>query len=154
MNSQEPLKAPLDLRTFVTFRLSRLQSQINSQAQHILRTYSDIGQSEWRVLVLVADRGVSTMAHIVRDGQMDKAQVSRAVKSLVQKGYLVSKVDPEDQRQSLLNLTDAGMVVHDTILPKMRDRNQHILEHLSEQDIARIYDIIDRLEEGAQRRDF
>lgn len=148
------LTAPLNLRSFVTFRLTRLQAQVNAQAQHILRTYSDVGQSEWRVLILVQDHGTSTMAQVVRDGQMDKAQVSRAVKSLIQKGYLNSTPDPGDQRQNILSLTEAGGQVHTTVLPHMQARQKILLEGLSEADIAHLYSILDQLEHAAERRDF
>ena len=145
---------PLQLRSFLTFRLTRLQAQINAQAQHILRTHSDIGQTEWRAMVLVQDHGQSTMAQIVRDGQIDKAQVSRAVKTLITKGYLDARTDPDDNRQSILTLTPAGAEVHARILPLMQARQHHMMDGLSEEDVARIYDIIDHLETAAQRRDF
>ena len=154
MNAPNKLDGPLDLRSFITYRLSRLQSLINSQAQHILRTYGDVGHSEWRVLILVEDRGTSTMAHVVRDGQIDKAQVSRAVKTLVEKGYLDSRTDPADHRQSLLSLTDAGRAVHDRIRPHMQARQRHLLRDLSEEDVTRLYQMLDHLEKAAERRDF
>ncbi len=149
-----PENSPLKLRADLTCRLSRLQAQINAQAQHILRTHSDIGQTEWRVLVLAENHGQCTMATIVRDGQIDKAQVSRAVKSLIKKGYLNSRVDPDDNRQGILSLTPVGQTLHATILPLMEARQHMLMADLSEEEIAKTYDVLDRLEEAAQRRDF
>ena len=145
---------PLDLRSFVTFRLTRLQAQINGQAQHILKTYSDIGQSEWRVLILVQDRGTSTMATVVKDGQMDKAQVSRAIKALVTKGYVQSRENPEDHRQNILSLTQAGEDVHDRVRPRMQARQNVLLKGFSEGEIEQLYAMLDRLSEAAAEREF
>lgn len=154
MTKVTPDPSALGLRAFLTFRLTRLQAQINSQAQHILRTHSDVGQTEWRVMVLAEDHGDSTMAAIVRDGQIDKAQVSRAVKALIKKGYVHARTDPDDNRQSILNLTPAGREIHARILPLMQARQRHLMADLSEAEVALTYTIIDRLEKAAQRRDF
>ena len=151
MNDDTP---PLNLRAFLTFRLARLQAQINSQAQHILRTHSDVGQTEWRVLILVADMGQSTMATVVRDGQIDKAQVSRAVKALIKKDYLSSEIDPSDHRQSILSLTPAGYAVYERVVPLMRARQKHMTDTLTPDEVATMFSVIDRLEEASQRRDF
>ena len=154
MSEEDALNAPLQLRSFVTFRLSRLQAQINAQAQHILRAHSDIGQSEWRVLVLVADRGTGTMAQIVRDGQMDKAQVSRAVSSLVDKGYLTSETNPDDLRQSILTTTPTGRTVHAHVLPRMQARQRALLAGFSDAQIVQLYTMLEQLESAAELREF
>ena len=142
------------LRTFLSFRLSRLQAQLNSQAQHILRTHSDLGQTEWRVLMLVVDRGTSTMATIVRDGRIDKAQISRAVKTLCQKNYLVAETDPNDHRQQLLHTTETGAALHDRLLPIMAKRQEALSADLTAEELQVFHRVIDRLELAAQRRDF
>lgn len=154
MNTMNTAPSPLKLRSFLTYRLNRLHTKINAQAQHILRMYSDLGQTEWRVLVLVEDHGESTMAEVVREGQIDKAQVSRGVKSLISKGYLETRPDPDDQRQSILRATPKGGEVVAHILPKMRARQQNMMAQMSEDEIALIYELFDRLEVAAEQRDF
>ena len=146
--------SPIKLRAFLTFRLTRLQAQINSQAQHILRAHSDIGQTEWRVIFMVADLGEGTMAQVVRDGKIDKAQVSRAVKSLIKSGYLESRVDPADHRQSILTLTGKGHKIYLRILPLMQERQRHLLADLGDEEVDMLFQVLDRLEAAAQRRDF
>lgn len=146
--------APLRLRSFLTYRLTRLQAQINAQAQHILRVHSDIGQTEWRVLILVEDHNESTMAEIVRDGQIDKAQVSRAVKSLIAKDYLEARPDPDDQRQSILRATEKGAALYQVILPLMQARQRNLMAELDETEIEVMYKVLDKLERAAARRDF
>ncbi|MEO0402722.1 MAG: MarR family winged helix-turn-helix transcriptional regulator [Pseudomonadota bacterium] len=154
MTHQSPDTPPIDLRSFLTFRLSRLQAQMNSQAQHILRAHSDVGQTEWRVLLLVHSRGESTMAHVVRDGEIDKAQVSRAVKGLTRKGYLDSRVDAGDHRQSILTLTPSGNDLYHGVVPHMRARQEHFTSGLSDAELDVMYKILDRLESAAQNREF
>ena len=154
MNDMTPSDTPLNLRSFLTFRLARLQAQINAQAQHVLRSHSDVGHTEWRVLILVKDCGDSTMAQIVRDVQIDKTQISRAVKALIEKGYLSARDDPNDHRQSFLSLTPEGRAVHAHLLPHMQDRQHALMADISEKEIAVTYSVIDRLEQAALRRDF
>lgn len=104
--------------------------------------------------MLVEEHGDSTMAQIVRVGQIDKAQVSRAVKPSIKKGYLTARGNPDDQRQSILNLTSEGRAAHAHVRPHMRAHQHALMADLSEAEIALTCSIIDRLEQAAQRRDF
>lgn len=154
MEHGDQSNTPQGLRSFITFRLMRLQAQINAQSQFILRMHSDLGLTEWRVLSLIRDRGESTMALVVRDGKIDKAQVSRAVKSLVAKTYIRSRVDPSDQRQSILTVTETGEIVHETVMPMMAERRKHLTAGISQAEMETFTAIVDRLEIAAQRRSF
>jgi DNA-binding MarR family transcriptional regulator len=154
MRDNSPVKPGIDLRTFLTYRLSRLQAQLNSQAQHILRQHSDLGQTEWRVLLLVHSQGEGTMAQVVRDGDIDKAQVSRAVKALLDKQYLTRHADPADQRQAILTLTETGLALYERVVPLMRTRQKWLTSGLSEDELVLLDRILDQLETAAQAREF
>ena len=105
-------------------------------------------------MVLVADPGTSTMAQVVRDGQMDKAQVSRAVRSLVDKGYMTSQTNPDDLRQIILELTETGRALHTRVLPRMQARQRALLAGFSDAQIVQLYTMIDQLESAAELREF
>ena len=138
-----------DLKSFITYRLSRLQSQLNAQAIRLLKENSNLSLTEWRIAAVTALTGTCTLSDMVRDTGLDKGQLSRAVAGLVKKGYLVSKVNELDQRQHLLQLTKAGTLLHAHLLPIMRARQEHLIAQIDPDDFARALNVLDQLEQAA-----
>ncbi len=139
-----------DLKSFVTYRLARLQSQLNAQAIRVLKRHSDLSLTEWRVLAVTAEQGVSTLSDLSRDTGMDKGQLSRAVTSLVRRSYLRSQMNKKDHRQYMLRFTEAGQALHARLLPIMRARQAHLTEKVSASDLETAMRVIDQLEEAAK----
>src|ERR1700733_13275370 len=63
---------------------------------------------------------------------MDKGQISRALAGLVSRKLVARAVNPRDNREVLVCLTKAGLAAHDAVLAGALERNQHLLEKLSE----------------------
>ncbi len=140
----------IELRNFVTYRLSRLQSRLNAQAIRVLRKHSDLSLTEWRVIALVADQKKHTLSDMVRDTELDKGQLSRAIASLVAKKYIASQVNRNDQRQNLLQLTSSGEDVHGKLLPIMRRRQQSLIAEIEENDLDTTLRVLDQLEKASE----
>jgi DNA-binding MarR family transcriptional regulator len=58
-------------------------------------------------------------------------------------------VNPLDNREVLVSLTKTGLAAHDAIVAGARERNQRLLEQLSDADVALLLGHIDRLTERA-----
>jgi len=71
--------------------------------------------SEWRVLVVVADRPGTTAQDLADYIGLDKMSVSRAVRGLVARGRLKREASAEDRRRLNLELTEKGWQVYDAI---------------------------------------
>lgn len=137
------------LKSFVTFRLARLQSRLNAQAMRLLKAHSDLSLTEWRVLGVIALLEQGTLSDIVRETELDKGQLSRGITSLVKKGYLRSKVNKSDQRQHNLHLTQSGQALHDTILPVMRNRQRHLTAEIDPVALDTMLRVLDQLEHAS-----
>jgi len=48
---------------------------------------------------------------------MGKVQISRAVSILVDAGYIKSRADPDDRRNSVLAFTNRGQSIYNRIIP-------------------------------------
>ena len=138
-----------DLKSFVTYRLARLQSSLNAQAIRLLKQHSDLSLTEWRIVAVCALNETCTLSDLVRDTTLDKGQLSRAVARLVEKRYIASKVNQHDQRQNLLHLTVEGRNLHDRVLPVMRLRQQHLVARVEQDDLTTALRVIDALSEAA-----
>lgn len=146
-----PASQAQELKGFVTYRLARLQSQLNAQAIRLLKRHSDLSLTEWRVLAVTAGLGTCTLSDLSRDTGMDKGQLSRAVSSLVRRADLHSEMNESDHRQNLLRLTDTGLKLHARILPIMRARQVHLTQGIDPGALDAALRVLDQLEEAARR---
>ena len=138
-----------DLKSFITYRLARLQSRLNAQAIRMLKTASNLSLTEWRIVAVTALHDTCTLSDLVRDTGLDKGQLSRAVSALVSNGYLVSAVNQDDQRQNLLHLSASGTELHAKLLPIMRGRQEHLLHGIDPHELATALKVLDALDLAA-----
>ncbi|MEM1048374.1 MAG: MarR family transcriptional regulator [Pseudomonadota bacterium] len=137
------------LTSFVTFRLARVQNRLNVQATATLSAHSDLSLTEWRMISLINASGETSAADLSRTAQMDKGQISRALKSLAAKGYIASRTSASDQRQSLLRLSAEGAAVHRRLVAIMRRRQERLTDTMSDAELATFYAALEKLEAAA-----
>lgn len=135
-----------DLSTFLTFRLSRLQANLNAQAADLLRRHGGVPLAHWRVLMILFEKMATTQKEIVDVAEFDKGQVSRIVERLIDGGYLVSESYNADKRVRKLFLTDTAHQMINRLIPVMRRRQQHLRSPFSEEDFVTLFDFLDRLD--------
>src|SRR6266404_7797445 len=88
---------------------------------------------------LVASLGRHLPMSVVRLAEavgMDKGQISRALAGLVSRKLVSRAVNPRDNREVLVCLTRTGLIAHETIVAGALERNQRLLEQLSEDEVA------------------
>ncbi len=143
----------LDVRQFLTFRMTRLQAKLNAQASHILKKHSGISLVQWRIIALLGADGPSTLTEMVASGEQDKGQFSRCIKSLVAAGLVCATQNQADRRQQILSLTKAGQAIYDSTIDIMRKRQRLLSKELSHEELATLYRAFDKLRVAADMRD-
>lgn len=139
---------------FVTYRMSRVQAQLNAQAGAVLRNYGDLTPARWRILSLIAGGAPTRLMDICRLSGMDKGQVSRNLARLVDAGLLRSERDANDLRSQRIEITQKGRETVDRIFPVMEARHDYLLSQLPQEDLDALRRALDVLERAAARRDF
>jgi DNA-binding MarR family transcriptional regulator len=91
---------------------------------------------------------VATLAEAVG---MDKGQISRALAGLVSRKLVSRAVNPRDSREVLVGLSRAGLVAHEAIVAGALERNRHLLEPFSADEVAVLLAHIDRLTDTAAK---
>ncbi len=76
---------------------------------------------------------------------LDKAQVSRTVKTLVDRGLVSKRACPVDGRSVLLTLLPAGQQRWQQVMPLIDQRNQDLMHCLSEEEKTLLLDMFDRM---------
>jgi DNA-binding MarR family transcriptional regulator len=150
--SSEPRAQPA-LRRHFTYRLNTLSKLNDMMSQELYLAGSGLSLPEARCLAAIGSQpGQLTVMQLAFEANLDKAQVSRTTKLLVERG-LVSKLPcPEDGRCVQLTLTAQGRRCCEQVMPLIQQRNQALLQCLSESEQASLLEMFDRMLEQARQQ--
>ena len=139
--------------SFVTFRLAKLQSRLNAQGTAILKENSGLSLVEWRVIQVIRMFDNPSLSQIAEHVQMDKGQLSRKIKGMIEKGLLKSQRDDGDKRIQKLGLTEKAIEINRRLLPIMEQRQHNLLTDITPDELDSFYRIIDKIEAASKIRD-
>lgn len=108
----------LALETFLPYRLNRLSSAVSQRFRAVYGPHHDLTVPEWRVLATLAQFGTMTAKAIGRHSSMHKTKVSRAVRALEERRWLVRRESEQDRREESLFLTAPGLHAYAEIVPR------------------------------------
>jgi DNA-binding MarR family transcriptional regulator len=137
--------APLELERFLPYRLSILSNTISQAIADDYQRRFDLSVTEWRVMAVLGRFEGLSAREVAERTAMDKVAVSRALARLVDAGRVDRATHDGDKRRSVLNLTEAGWVIHDQVAPMARAREREVLAKLSAEERAWLERILDRL---------
>lgn len=138
--------------SFVTFRLSKLQSSLNTQAATILKSQAGLSLVEWRLIQVLRMFENASLTEIAAHVQMDKGQLSRKIKAMVAKGLLRVEPDKQDHRVQHLRVTAAAETLSTQVMPMMEARQQRLLADVSADELKVFYDVIEKIEAASKYR--
>jgi DNA-binding MarR family transcriptional regulator len=104
-----------------------------SDADEILADLS-FGRAHHRVLHFVGRNPGMTVAQLLDILRITKQSLSRVLKELLEKNYVMQKEGPEDRRQRLLYLTTAGETLWHALMAPQLQRFRDATQHLGEGD--------------------
>ncbi|MCP5144180.1 MAG: MarR family transcriptional regulator [Gammaproteobacteria bacterium] len=104
--------ADTDFEKSLTFLLSTLGSRIALIAEQTLRQTLDLSYMEWRVIQIVGTEKCTRPNRIIAVTGVNKANVSRAITALEQRGLLLRTHLEFHARNTELQLTRSGKVVY------------------------------------------
>lgn len=125
-----------DLKSLLTFRLAQLQNNLNTHAGHLLKAHSDLSLTEWRIISMIHTLRHATMTKLRQETSIDKGQLSRNLKRLVEKNYVHVSPSGHDARQQNLHLSQHGQKIYKDLLPQMRQRQHDLIQNVSPEDLA------------------
>ena len=143
--STNRLSQPKSLDDMLLYELWRLQAAARRPVVRLCETEFGITRREWRMLALVAQGGELAPSALAELAELDRAQTSRAVGSLVQKGLVARTPRRGDRREVLLHLTERGQALYAALLPRVAAINQELLAVLSADEVAVLDALVQRL---------
>jgi DNA-binding MarR family transcriptional regulator len=106
--------------------------------------------NEWRVLGLANENEPVFFRDIRRLLNIDKGQLSRAIKQLVKKGILVSKESDMDARLVEVSTTPKGKNLHNKMLIYSEQRNEIIVQGLMRSEIKELFRVLEKITQSSK----
>src|SRR6185295_12455487 len=127
----------------IPYRILLLGKMIDRvTAQHV-RDTAQLTLAEWRVLTHVEMIGKCSAAEVASVAYSDRAEVSRAIGSLEERGLVQREANPRNRKSSLVSLTTEGKAVHTAIRGERGKFYEQWLADLSEAERAAFNDGLD-----------
>lgn len=144
----------LALEEFLTFRLSTLSNALQVQVtRHYIAPASPVGLTEWRLMGQIQCHGELHASALSRLSLMDKAQISRALQPLIDRGWVLRRADPTHARRHLLRLSASGQAIFDDVLARARPYQAALLNALSAEERGMLDSILCKLTRASQDLD-
>jgi DNA-binding MarR family transcriptional regulator len=135
----------LNLDRYVPALITFLANKLSAGASSCYREHFGVGIVEWRLLALLAvENGIpaNRMCQVIG---LDKAAVSRALKTMEAEKLVTSQPDPEDARRVIITLTTSGQTLHDSIYDVAKARENLLLGDFSTEEIETLIDLLARM---------
>lgn len=142
---------PLELQGYLPYRLAVTYNLVSRVFANRCREVTGLSIPEWRVLAVLGRKAPLTSQDVAQRSTMDKAKVSRAVTSLVEKGLVNRDGDEHDHRLNRLSLTAEGAETYDALVPMALSLEAGLTDPLSEEEVEILNSLLDRLQEGARQ---
>ena len=139
------------LQRQMTYRLNVLSKLNDMLSQELYLQGTGLSLPEARCLAAVGSvPGDLTVNDVAFETNLDKAQVSRTVKTLVDRGLMSKRTKPEDGRCVQLTLTPQGRTCWEKVMTLIEQRNLDLLHCLSGQEQDLLFDMFERMLERAR----
>ena len=137
------------ITAMMSSRLMVLANLLRRGATLRYKRLAGLSSVEFGLVASLGRRPPMSVVRLAAAVGMDKGQISRALAELVSRKLVAKAVNPRDNREVLVSLTRTGLVAHDAILAGAMERNQHLLEKLSQEELAMLLGYLDGLTDTA-----
>jgi len=147
-NSRKDLK----LDDFLPYVVTNLAETISVELSTIYVQQHGLTNTQWRVLANLAQHRTLTAREIVKFTALEKTKISRAVSGLSARGLLNQTRAEGDSRSKDLSLTEAGIELYQSIVPKVLNWERELLGCLSSGEYRDLMYLLEKLKLQLQRR--
>jgi DNA-binding MarR family transcriptional regulator len=130
---------------YLTLRINIVGKLLDRHSSRMLTKRFQLTLAEWRVLSQLALGSVSTVRALAEGMVVDRAEVSRAAMSLIERGCVAKQENPRDRRSPLFACTEQGRALYRTIRPARRRFQAKLAAELTPRQLDGLRQALDRL---------
>lgn len=101
----------------------------------VFEQFVGLSQARWRILSNLRSHEQLSQSTLQQRIQVDPAAITRQVKQLEEEGLVVRRSDPQDNRFTLVSLTEAGRAAAEEAYSKRDAFEARLVQHLSATDL-------------------
>ncbi|MBC2607862.1 MarR family winged helix-turn-helix transcriptional regulator [Pelagicoccus albus] len=106
----------------------------------------EITHLEGKILNFLGRSDGLTLSELVEHFGRDKGQLARLTKTLREQGLVCSNPNSEDRRSSILQLTDLGRKVNDSLLARLAKVSSHAIEGFTKDEQKQFLSYLGRVQ--------
>ena len=138
-----------DLGGITGFRISLLSNRLTLWAARAYGREFGVSVLEWRITASLGLLGRATASEIADLAVLDKSNVSRTVRRLLERGFVERSDHPDDSRKKVLSLTREGRAMHERVAKRSQERETLLFEGWSDRDRETFLALAKRLDARA-----
>jgi DNA-binding MarR family transcriptional regulator len=142
----------LRLQDYLPYRLSVAANAVSRLIARAYERQFGLKNPQWRLLAVLADEGPLTQQTLCGRTIMDKVTVMRAAQGLLRRRLVKRLPNAADGRSHRLIMTAAGKRLYERIVPLALAYQEQLLDGIGRRDIARLEQLLRRLEQAATAR--
>ncbi|NBD08920.1 MULTISPECIES: MarR family winged helix-turn-helix transcriptional regulator [Corallococcus] len=143
--------ARLTLDDFLPYRLSVADNVVSQRIARVYAAEDGLSTQEWRLIAVLGEDGERSQLELVRRTRMEKVPVSRAARSLEERGLVRRATSKSDARSRRLTLTAAGRRLYARVAPAALQAEAEVLAELKPAERAVLRALLERVERAAIR---
>jgi len=128
---------------YIPLRLSLLARMIEREMSRQMHSPYDLSVAEWRVLATTCSSGPATATDVAASFEADKGQVSRAVATLIEKGFIMRAAGGGSRR--MLSPTPRGREVFDELHARRQEYYRTIMADIPPEALRAFNDVLSQI---------
>jgi DNA-binding MarR family transcriptional regulator len=145
----ENLVVPIDTSLQLLVQLLKLSSLINRPMEDGVANVQAIALNELKIIMCLGGEGALAGHDITEIMAIPPMNVSRALATLIERGWVEPVVDPANRRRKPVQLSAAGWAAHRAMLPSVSNVSDYLLGRLTPNERATLLrlstKVIDRM---------
>jgi DNA-binding MarR family transcriptional regulator len=139
-----------ELRNHLAYLLNRVGFLTRDNMSNAIAEYG-VTLQMWRVLASLYCEGEETISGLVPHTSLEQSTVSRTVSALHARKLVTRRSTKDDGRMVLVGLTAKGRALTEKIIPHALDSDEILTAGISEEDVARLRGLFEKLYENMVR---
>ena len=127
----------------LAYRLQRAAFYATKHAHLAFAREFGITGSEWRLIGTISVMEPVSMLRLAEETDIQHAQASRSIASLLERGLVRADGDSKDKRKVMLSLAPRGRTLYRKAFAQAQQRNQRIVSALGDKDTVALVRMLD-----------
>jgi DNA-binding MarR family transcriptional regulator len=146
--------APAIANTILELAAYRLQRATFYATKHAHLAFArkfGITGTEWRLIGTISVTAPIAMLQLSEEADVQMAQASRTIASLIERGLVRANNDSKDKRKVMLSLTPKGKALYKKAFAEAAQRNERLLSALSNTECLALFGMLDTIAAEGRR---